>query len=182
MLITGPESDLTRILAAQDRAAYLPLPPSVYRNGQRINVCPECMTEIEGPSLSPWQCSECGWVAGQPARTTCVESLCTAVLIEGEHVAQVAWPGQGEEAGQAKGLGKGGGSDPTEAGLAGGESGAAKGRTEDSDLTEAGLVGGGSDLAEAFSRVSEWSPAKPVEAVDSGESDQGELSERPDPA
>ena len=95
MLITGTQKDLDTLLKAQDEAAYLPLPPSVYRNGQRINVCPECMTEIalrkiEGRSLSPWQCGECGWVAGQPARTTCVESLCTAVLVDGVLVGQIA--------------------------------------------------------------------------------------------
>lgn len=97
MLITGTKSDLTRILEAQDRAAYLPLPSSVYRHGQRINVCPECMRPItphkfedyKAGSLAPWQCSECGWVAGQATRTTCVESLCTAVLVDGILVGQV---------------------------------------------------------------------------------------------
>lgn len=96
MLITGPKSDLTRILEAQDRAAYLPLPPSVYRHGHRVNVCPECMTEIALHKIEDykapwqWQCWECGWEPGIAARTTCVESLCTAVLVDGVLVGQIA--------------------------------------------------------------------------------------------
>ena len=101
MLITGTQKDLDTLLKSQDEAAYLPLPPSKYIDKKRVNICPKCEHPIaphfdnEPPYhvkynmlANEWLCAECGWVPGDDAKHTCVESLCRAVEVDGVMVAQ----------------------------------------------------------------------------------------------